>query len=73
MATASVQLWLEQKHKKVRVYSGAGTGFSTAFDRTNIDTWLDASEVIAFEDWPTPRATADGDPLRSIADGEPGA
>lgn len=48
--TQSVQVWLNR-----------GTGWSwgdrpvvTAYDRDAIDTWLDASEVIPFEDWPAP-------------------
>ena len=53
VATASVQLWLN-KSTRESGFTAAPAPVLTAFDRTNLDTWLDASEVIAFEDWPTP-------------------
>ncbi|TWB87153.1 flavin-dependent amine oxidoreductase [Bradyrhizobium macuxiense] len=48
--TQSVQVWLNRD-------TGWSTGAApvvTGYDRASIDTWLDASEVIPFEDWPAP-------------------
>lgn len=48
--TQSVQVWLDRD-------TGWSSGVApvvTGYDRAAIDTWLDASEVIPFEDWPAP-------------------
>jgi len=48
--TQSVQVWLDRDTG----WSSGAAPVVTGYDRAAIDTWLDASEVIPFEDWPAP-------------------
>jgi uncharacterized protein with NAD-binding domain and iron-sulfur cluster len=50
VATQSVQVWLDRDTG----WSSDAAPVVTGYDRGAIDTWLDASEVIPFEDWPEP-------------------
>ena len=48
--TQSVQVWLNRDTG----WSSSDAPVVTGYDCAAIDTWLDASEVIPFEDWPAP-------------------
>jgi uncharacterized protein with NAD-binding domain and iron-sulfur cluster len=50
VSTQSVQVWLDRDTG----WSSGAAPVVTGYDRAAIDTWLDASEVIPFEDWPAP-------------------
>jgi uncharacterized protein with NAD-binding domain and iron-sulfur cluster len=50
VVTQSVQLWLD----KATGWSGPDAPIVTAYERTAVDTWLDESEVIPYENWSAP-------------------
>jgi uncharacterized protein with NAD-binding domain and iron-sulfur cluster len=54
VATQSAQFWLDEP-TEASGWPGPPNPVMTSFDATSIDTWLDASHVIQFEDW-----TSDG-------------
>jgi uncharacterized protein with NAD-binding domain and iron-sulfur cluster len=65
VATQSVQLWID----KTDGWPGPADTVVTGYDLTPIDTWLDASDVVPWEDWPAPAPTSMAILCGAMADG----